>query len=238
MERLHSERRGRVALLRMDDGKANAIQGEFLEQLSAALDAFEADDGVRAVALAGRPGYFSAGLDLKTLPLLPRDEFRRVVLEYGRLMLRLHGFPKPVVGVVTGHALAGGCVLLLGCDHRIGAAGPFKIGLHEATIGLPLPTFVLEMARPALSPTHLHEATLAGRIYDPEGARAAGYLHEVQPPETALDAGLAAADALGALVPSAFALTKRRLKGEAIRRGLETAEADIDAFLAGGPFAR
>jgi enoyl-CoA hydratase len=237
MQRVHYERRDDVALVRIDDGKVNAIQDEFLTQLGDALDRTLADESARALVLVGRPGYFSAGLDLKVLPELPRAELRRVGVAYGRLMLRLHGFPRPVVGVATGHALAGGCVLLLACDRRIGAGGPFKIGLSEATIGVPLPAFVVEMARGALLPSALPEALLAGRAYDPESARAVGYLHEVCDPAAALGRGLALAREIGWLPALSYRQTKQRLKAPALEQAAKTTEADVDEFLTVGPFA-
>src|SRR5204863_9086655 len=125
--------RGAVGVITLDDGKANAIQAQFLEGLRDALDRAEGDPEVGAVVIGGRAGMFSAGLDLKVLPALPRAEMRTTCLLFGHAMLRDYEFPKPVVAAVTGHALAGGCVLLLTCDFRLGAAGPYRIGLHEVT---------------------------------------------------------------------------------------------------------
>ena len=237
MERIKYEARGPVAVIRLDDGKANAIQGELLAQLDGCLDRAERDPEITAVVLTGRAGYFSAGLDLRTLPTLSRPDLRRTILDFGRVMLRVHACPKPTVAAVTGHALAGGCVLLLACDFRLAARGPFKIGLNEVAIGLPLPTFVLELARATLTPAALHEALLLAKVYDPEGALAAGYLHELAEAGDLAERAMAQARDLGVLPPVAYSETKRRLKELAIRRGVETAEAEIDAFFTTGPFA-
>ena len=236
MERVRYERQGAVGVVTLDDGKANAIQDEFLAGLGAALDRAQADDEVGALLVAGRPGCFSGGLDLKTLPALPRAALRATCRRFGEGMLRLAAFPKPVVAAVSGHALAGGCVLLLCCDFRLGAAGPFRIGLNEVAIALPLPTFVIELARDALAPAALHEALLTGRAYDPEAAVRAGYLHEVHAAEALFDRALERAQALASLPGAAFAETKRRVKAEALRRGAATNEAELGAFFA-GPFA-
>src|SRR5258706_10190937 len=93
----------------IDDGKVNTFHGESITEIDAALTRAEGDGEVQAVVIIGRPGYFSAGLDLKRLPGLGKEALREVTTAYGRLMLRLFAFPKPTVGVITGHALAGGC---------------------------------------------------------------------------------------------------------------------------------
>lgn len=237
MERVRYEPKGSAALLRMDDGKANAIQGEFLEQMDRAMTLAEADPEVRAIVIAGRDGFFSGGLDLKVLPSLDRETLRRTVLDFGRQMIRIFRSPKPVVAAVTGHAIAGGTVLALACDRRLGAAGPYKIGLSEVAIGLPLPAFVIEMARAVLAPSARFEAMGTGRIYDPDEARAAGYLDEVHELRAVVEAANIQANVLGALPALAFSETKRRLKLDAVRRSEETLEPEIDYFLRSGPFA-
>ena len=70
MQRVHYTKQDAVGIIALDDGKANVIQQAFLDQLAAVLDQIEADDSVRAVVLRGRPKFFSAGLDIKTLPTL------------------------------------------------------------------------------------------------------------------------------------------------------------------------
>jgi enoyl-CoA hydratase len=236
MTRIHAERRENVAVLRMDDGKVNAIQGAFIDELGEALDRASEDRAVGAVLVVGRDGVFSGGLDLKTLPGLPRAELIDTIGRYSRLMLRLFGFAKPAVAAVSGHALAGGCVLALACDVRIGAKGAFRIGLNEVAIGLPLPTFVVELARASVAPAHHADALLGGRIYDPEGARDVGYLQELEEPAALFERALARAEALARLPAAAYRETKQRLRGPALERGERALADDLSAFLERGPF--
>ena len=79
----------------------------------------------------------------------------------------------------TGHALAGGALVVLTGDYRIGASGEFKIGLNEVTIGMPVPVLAMELARDRLATSELVRATLLAQIYNPEGAVRAGYLDAV-----------------------------------------------------------
>ncbi|MCB1733327.1 MAG: enoyl-CoA hydratase/isomerase family protein, partial [Halieaceae bacterium] len=108
-----------VAVIDLDDGKANALGFDVLAGLESALDRAEADD-VSAVVIVGRDGKFSAGFDLKVMTSGP--EGARDMLGRGALLgLRMYMFPKPVVLAVTGHALAMGAILLCCADVRVGA---------------------------------------------------------------------------------------------------------------------
>ena len=117
-----------VAVLTFDDGKANAYSHDALAAIGEGLD--RAEQEATAVLLAGRPGKFSAGFDLSVMTA--GDEPMRALVSAGaQLALRVFTFPMPVVAACTGHGLAMGAIMLLVCDARVGADGPFKIGLNE-----------------------------------------------------------------------------------------------------------
>ena len=141
------ELRDGIALVRMDDGKANAFSHAMLEALGRAFD--RAEKEARAIVLAGRPERFSGGFDLKVMnqggPAVPE-----LVLAGARFAIRVYECPLPVVIACTGHALAMGAVLLLAPDLRLGARGAYKIGLNEVAIGMTLPGFAVELARERL----------------------------------------------------------------------------------------
>jgi enoyl-CoA hydratase len=147
------------------------------------------------------------------------------------MLVKLFGFPLPVVMACTGHAMAGGAQLLLTADVRIGAAGPYRIGLNETTIGLPLPVLGVEFARARLAPTALTRATLAAKIYSPEEAVKVGYLDEVLPAAEVLPRALEEAAALGALSKQAYAATKQRLRGQVLAQVEATLESDMKSLL-------
>src|SRR4051812_3763132 len=101
---------GGVAVLTADRPPANAMDLELLDELVAAIEGL-AGDAPPAVVLAGRPGFFSAGLDLKAVPGYGPDEQRRLVEQINRMALGVYALPCPVVCAITGHAIAGGFVL-------------------------------------------------------------------------------------------------------------------------------
>jgi len=210
-----------VAVLRFDDGKANVISPASLEALDAGLDRAEKEAG--AALLIGRTGRFSAGFDLGTLRQ-GGEAARNLVHGGARLLLRMAEAPIPVVAACSGHALGMGALLLLASDLRVGARGPFKIGLNEVGIGMVLPGFAVGLARERLSLRHLGRAANLAEIYDADGAADAGFLDQVVAPELLEEVAQERATRLAALPRGAFSETKRRLRGfmlEQVRSGLE-----------------
>ena len=219
-------RQGDVAIVTLDDGKANVISTAVVDALNAHMDRVETE-GARALVIVGRPGKFSAGLDLSEMTANV-ESMRALVVHGARWLMRLYGFGVPTVAACTGHALAAGALTLLSCDVRIGADVPAKIGLNEVAIGMALPKFAVELARERVPAHELGEATLGARVYDPAGAVAAGYLDRVVAEADLVDAAVAEAERLGALRTGAYALTKLNLRGALIEQQLATVKADMD----------
>jgi enoyl-CoA hydratase len=218
------EREGAVARITLDDGKVNAMNPAFFAALGAALDRAE-EERPGAIVLTGRPGYFSAGLDLKLLPTLPREELRATLLTFGRTMLRVFLFPIPTVAAVSGHAVAGGAMLAFACDLRWMADGPFRIHLNEVAIGLPLPSWAIALAHAAIPLRFQTEALLHARAYSPVEACERAIVHGVVPAERLLAEALAAAQPLTALDQAAYATSKARhraMEGKWVTDLLET----------------
>ena len=198
-----------VAVIVLDDGKANAVSHVVIDELTEALDKAAAD--ASAVALFGREGKFSAGFDLSVMTQ-GAEATRNLVGAGGRLCMKVFLHPQPVVAGVTGHALAAGALLALSCDTRIGADVPAKIGLNETAIGMGLPWYGVRLGEARLSKRHLTASVLQSMIYDPAGAVDAGYLDQVVPLDQLESAVMAEATRLGALPNSAYRFTKRRLR--------------------------
>ena len=165
-----------VAVVRIDDGKMNAIGHDVLDALHAALDRAESEAG--AVCIVGNDRALSAGFDLSVMTAGP-DSVRDLVASGARFLMRLYGHPQPTVVAVTGHALAAGALVVLACDIRIAADRPSKIGLNEVAIGMTLPVFGIELARDRLSKRYATRAVVQSEIFDPAGAQAAGYVDDV-----------------------------------------------------------
>jgi enoyl-CoA hydratase len=221
---------GNIAVIAMDDGKANALSEPMIAALRQALERAENEAG--AAVLVGRADRFCAGFDLKVMMSGPGPAI--ALLGHGsELLMRLYGAKLPLVIAVTGHALAGGALVVLTGDVRIGAAGAFRIGLNEVSIGMPLPLLGMELARARLRPTELGPATLQSKIYAPEGAMRAGYLDEVVPADQVLPRALEEARRLASLPKAAYVGTKKRQRGATIAFITSNLESD-GADLLGG----
>ena len=218
------ELRDRVAVVGMDDGKANALGYAMMDALDAALDRAERE--AAAVVLTGRKGRFSAGFDLAEM-MGGVDKARALVTRGAGGLLRLYTLPMPLVIACTGHALAGGALALLTGDVRVAARGAFRIGLNEVQIGMPVPVLAMELARDRLDPRHLTAATLFANVVDPEGALGAGWVDELAAEEGVLDAALAHARRLAALPRDAYAKTKVALRERTVRYVQDTLASDM-----------
>ena len=218
-----------VAVVRLDDGKVNVISHHVIDLLHAALDRAEAEAEATAVAILGREGKLSAGFDL-TVMTAGADSVRGLVQRGGELLMRIYGHPQPVVIGVTGHALAAGALLVLACDTRIGAEGPFKIGLNETAIGMGLPEYAVELARERLSKRWFTRSALQAEIFDPQGALAAGYLDQVVPAADLERVTVEEAARLGEFSAGAYRVTKEKSRRPTIDRVLGGLEADMAAL--------
>jgi len=218
------ELRDNVALIAMDDGKANALSHEMINGLQTCLDTAERE--ARAVVITGRDKRFCAGFDLNTM-LRSHEAARQLVTAGAELMIRLYTFPRPVVLACTGHALAAGSIFLFAADVRIGARGNFKIGLNEVSIHMTLPIFALEMARDRLSKRHFTSAVTQARIFDPDTAKDAGFFDQLEAPEALLSAALERAGRLAELPEASFRTTKERERAATVKLMRDTLTADM-----------
>lgn len=212
-----SERRGAVALLTLNrPGKLNAINVAVIEALDAALDAAEADDGVRAIVVAGAGRAFSAGFDLdlglgegKADPA----DVRRALENDFRIIMRFWDSPKPTVAAVHGYCLGSSLELAVACDLTIAAEdcrfGEPEVKFGSGIVALLLPWLAGPKAAKYLLLTGEDRATAAEM-------QAIGLVNKVVPAASVVDEALALAQRIAANDAQAVRQTKR-----AINRSLD-----------------
>ncbi len=166
------------------------------------------------VLLTGAGNALSAGLDLKELGSLEGEAMLGFLQLLEKAVAALYLYPGATVALVNGHAIAGGCVLTLACDHRVAVANPkIKIGLNEVAIGLRFPPRILAMVKQRV-PVRFHtEVLLGAQLFDPAGALRAGIVDEVVEAEGARSAAEGKLEKLGKSPRGAYALTKEDLRG-------------------------
>lgn len=224
-----TERLDSVMVVHLDDGKANALSATMIAAISTALDEAEADDTIGAVVLHGRPGRFCAGFDLSVMRGGDFAAVATLVSDGGELVRRLYGSSVPIVAASTGHALAAGALILLGCDVRVGADIDCKIGLNEVAIGMVLPAWAITIAQERLSRRHIQLAVATAQVTDGAGAVQAGFLDVVVPEAEALPAAIEKATELAALNGRAYAGTVLALRGPVLDRMAAQVTADREA---------
>jgi enoyl-CoA hydratase len=223
MTTVRSEDRGQgIRLLTLDRPPANAITNELLTDLEAALDAAIDDSAVRCVVLTGAGRFFSAGLDLRG-----GIDFQTAASGSGAgnpfsalrtAMLKLLGFPKPTMCMLHGHAIAGGLIIALACDYRLGLDGDYRIGLNEVEIGASFPRAAFEIVRLRLTHQQASEILLGASLYPASQAVRLGIVDELLPEESFEETVMRRAARLGSFPSEAYAHTKLALVTEALER--------------------
>jgi enoyl-CoA hydratase len=229
------ETSGEVTVVRIDRPPANAINIELLDELVAALEGAGAD-GPAAVVIAGRDGFFSAGVDLKALPGYGPGEHRQMVSGINRMVVATYGMPCPVIAAVTGHAVAGGLVLALCADLRI-ASLEGRYGLTEVKVGVPYPQAAIGVVRAELA-THAARALVLGnRLIDGREALRLGLFDEALAPEAVFPRALQLADEMTAFPVDVYGATKRELRNRTISAitAAVASEPLLEGWLAANP---
>lgn len=194
----------------MDHGKVNAMDLEFCEELERLLAELEENMGVDVVVLQGNSRAFSAGVDLKRLIAEPLDYVDRFLPALRQLFWRAVTFKKPLITAITGHALAGGCVLASAGDYRL-LARDARIGMPELRVGLALPAEGLETFRFAVAPRDFQKVVTGGAWFANESAVATG-LADALADSDLLDEAISAARNFQRIPRRVFELTKAQIR--------------------------
>jgi enoyl-CoA hydratase/carnithine racemase len=210
MNAISVEHHDQVALLKLNRGVTNALNLALLDELAGALQGVKHDAGVRGLILSSaNEKFFSIGFDIPHLYELSPKDFMVFYRAFNRTCMALYTLPKPVIAALTGHAIAGGCILALCCDYRFIAQGHKLMGLNEIKLGVPLPYLTDCILERLVGFRNAREITDTGAFYPPEKSLAMGLVDQVLPQEQVLAGSIAKAAGLGAFPPLAFALIKR-----------------------------
>ena len=208
------EERDGITVLAADRPPANAMDVGLLNEVVAAVDTL-AKDPPPAVVLQGRPGFFSAGADLKAVPTYGPEEQRAAVAGINAMALGVYSLPCPVVGAITGHAIAGGMVLALCADVRI-ASREGRYGLTEVKVGVPYPQAAIGVVRAELPPHAARVMALGNQLVDADTCARYGAFDEVVDPDQVVPRALEVAQELAGMPADVYARTKAELRGATI----------------------
>jgi enoyl-CoA hydratase len=211
------DREGNIAFLKFNRPPVNAVDLELLREAEARMASLEADDGVGAIIVTGNGPCFCAGLDLKVVPFYSVEDQKELMDITNRVITGIYGASKPTIAAVNGHAVAGGFIVTMSCDYRIGATGSYKMGVSEVRVGIPFPISTIEVLKAELTPSMARRLILTGRSIGPEEALAGGVLDELVPPERLVPRALEMASELGALSQLVYNRVKTQVRGDTIR---------------------
>ncbi|HXW39368.1 MAG TPA: crotonase/enoyl-CoA hydratase family protein [Acidimicrobiales bacterium] len=205
------ERRGRVEILTINRPEArNAINGAVSREMAAALDELAEDDDCRVVVLTGAGDKaFSAGMDLKAFATGEAGDIMGANGGFAGLTQRT--FDKPIIAAVNGHALAGGCEIVLACDLVVAVDGA-TFGIPEVKRGLFAGAGAL-IRLPKRVPTAIAlELALTGEAITAQRAYDVGLVNRVVPAGRLMDEALALAEVIADNAPLAVRASKRIMK--------------------------
>jgi len=191
----------------------NALGSELIDWLDEELRRA----GDQPILLTGTGDSFSAGLNLREVSGHDLAGMEGMLRRLDRMYTRLFLHPAPTVAFVNGHAIAGGCILMLMCDWRVAASDAegdlsrsrARIGINEAALGACMPPVTLNIVKRRLSPHVLERIVLGAQLHSPADALALGLLDEVSTDPLAARKRL---EMLAAHPREPYAMTKRALR--------------------------
>jgi enoyl-CoA hydratase/carnithine racemase len=231
MSLVATEDRGAVRHLVLNrPDKRNALNGELIQALGAALEEVTDDDSVRVVVIRGEGPMFCSGMDLNDLRELSRNPerlraYRRPILQWWNLLEEMH---KPTICQIHGGCLGGAFELAIACDFRVMAEDAVA-GIMEVRVGL-LPDLGGCSRLPAVVGLgNAKELIMTGKVIDGSEAHRIGFANRIAPPDELDAATDAFAEELAACAPQAVALAKRIMDAAAKPALASTLDQEVNA---------
>lgn len=217
MSQVRIERKEGAHWLVLSKTPVNALDIEFCHEIADRLDELATDAEGGPVIMTGEGAAFSAGVDLKTVVHYGKHEQDQMLQALNRLFLTAYSLPRPLIGAINGHAIAGGLILALTCDVRLGGDGPGQFGVAEVRVGIPYPIAAIEIAKAELG-EHARRLVLFGQPVNASGALAAGILDELCSPNELNARAADLARGASSLPSIGFGKIKRQLRAEVLRK--------------------
>jgi enoyl-CoA hydratase/carnithine racemase len=227
---IESSRHGDILQLHLARPPVNALNPDLLVALREAVLA-ATGQGAQGLVLSGGPSVFSAGLDVPHLLGLEAEALKAAWGSFFDAALALAESPIPVVAAIEGHSPAGGCVLALCCDYRVMARGPFRIGLNEVQVGLPVPEAVQHLLRRTVGPYRAERLMLVGAMPEAEAALQIGLVDELADSGMVVARSIAWLNEVLALPRLAMSTTRRLGRADLVAALSDPERIGIDGFL-------
>lgn len=221
-----------VRELRLEHPPVNALRLESLKALREAVDTAPSD-GIDSLLIAGMPGYFCAGLDVRYQIEQGQRAADAVFHELFALLRALGTSAIPIATAITGHCVGGGAILAIYSDYRVMAEGDFHIGLPEVRIGLPVPPVIYTALSRLVGPRLAERLCVEGQLISPQEALRIGLVDVLAPPSAVIPTALAWCQQLLRLPPRALRLTRAAARRELAHAFAEFGWEELDELAAG-----
>ncbi|HXG93469.1 MAG TPA: enoyl-CoA hydratase-related protein [Blastocatellia bacterium] len=230
LENVLIEKRGRVAIVTVNrPDKLNALNIATRSEILAAFDQLEKDDNVRVVVITGAgEKAFIAGADISEFAGMTAVQ-QRAVMKGRRAFDAVEDFPKPVIAMINGFALGGGCELAMACDIRI-ASSKAKLGQPEIKLGIIPGGGGTQRLTRLVGEGKAMELILTGDMISADEALALGLVNHVVAPEELEAKTMELANKIAEMSPVALAMAKAAVKNASRLNLREGVDAEVDLF--------
>lgn len=167
-----------IAIIHMDDGKVNALDNGWFETMLSLLDEVETSDAI-ALIIRGREKIYSGGLNVKWLPTMDKADRTKFSHLFPDTLNRIFKFPKPTIAAMTGHAIAGGCLIACACDRRLAVKGPFNMAMNEVLINMTVPTWAIHIILDVIPKPYVNDVLNFGEFLTLQRAHELGVIREM-----------------------------------------------------------
>lgn len=215
-----------IAIIELDDGKANVFSKATSNSILDALKQAESD--AKATVIQATGDKFSAGFDLSVMGGSEQDK-NAMVLTGFKALLQIYAHPQPVIAACNGHAMGLGAFTLLMADTRIGAEGDYKVGLPETAGGMPFTKFLVSILQAELNSSFMKTAALQSQMCNPKTAIAAGFLDMLVPSDALHATAFQGAQQLTQLPTKQYGYNKRELRQDTLKIMSDSLEAMLKA---------
>ena len=179
MNTLQIEYKNDFAIVRINNGKVNAISSQLSADIRDTFLQLEKEEKVKGLMLTGRPHCFSAGLDVMELATGTKEDLKQFWVNYLQALQAMVRFSKPFVCAITGFAPAGGTIYALCADYRVMARGEkHVIGMHEFKMSMQIPEMLCDIYAYVLGEKRAWESIQNARLFDSDQALKIGLVHQ------------------------------------------------------------
>jgi enoyl-CoA hydratase/carnithine racemase len=232
MDLISLDRQDGVAIATLCRGVTNPINLDLVNALSDLLGQVGQDKDLRSLVLASsNDKFFSIGFDIPELIQLDREGMEVFYRALNRMSLDLYAFSKPTVASLTGHAIAGGCIVALCCDYRVIAEGRKLMGLNEVKLGVSVPYPADCILRSLVGDRVAREVMEQGEFHEAADLFRMGMVDEVSSLDGVRSRSIEKARSLGSLPHDAWSLIKRNRVGPVESRARAELEQRQQQFL-------